>query len=242
MIRTILRIPVSALATLELQPMPGTVEADGYTLITVLGDAPDGQVVARYEWDGRGPLYALTPLDEAVLLAHLVPVLEYDDEGNVIAEHPPTLHMPVEISGWPPYDTAVPPTGGPDPVDPPPATRVGLMAAATAKRWAVMTGGLTLPGGLRVGTAIDDQNRLTSVVANAAHAGLTDADTVDFKATSGWMSITIGEVKAIAGAIGQFVQACYSAERAHHDAIAGLTEAELAGYDIGAGWPPSQAA
>lgn len=109
---------------------------------------------------------------------------------------------------------------------------------ATDMRWSVMTGGVTLPNGVQVGTDIDDQNRITSVVANAALAGLADSDEVDFKAESGWVSITIAEVKAIAGVIGQFVQACYSAERAHHNAINALeTREEIAAYDTSAGWP-----
>lgn len=118
------------------------------------------------------------------------------------------------------------------------AAKAGLIEAATAKRWEVMTGGVTLPGGIQVGTTIDDQNRITSVVANAALAGLTDADEVDFKAASGWVRITIAEVKAIAGAIGQFVQACYSAERAHHEAIALLdTVQAVRDYDVNDDWP-----
>lgn len=109
---------------------------------------------------------------------------------------------------------------------------------ATDMRWDVMTGGLTLPNGVAVGTTIDDQNRITSAVANAELAGLTDADEVDFKASSGWVRVTIAEVKAIAGAIGQFVQACYSAERAHHEAIEKLkTPEQIAQYDVTQGWP-----
>lgn len=116
--------------------------------------------------------------------------------------------------------------------------RAQVQQAATDKRWEVMTGGITLPGGIEVGTTIDDQNRITSVVANAALAGLTDSDEVDFKATNGWVRITIGQVKTIAGAIGQFVQACYTAERAHHDAIALLeTREQLNEYDVNTGWP-----
>lgn len=121
--------------------------------------------------------------------------------------------------------------------------RKATLDAATDQRWTVMTGGLTLPGGIAVGTSIDDQNRITSVVANAQLAGLTDADEVDFKAASGWVRITIGEIKSIAGAIGQFVQACYSAERLHHEAIDALeTRAELDAYDVTAGWPSADMA
>ena len=117
------------------------------------------------------------------------------------------------------------------------AAKAGLIEAATAKQWDVMTGGISLPGGMQVGTSIDDQNRITSVVANATLVGLTDESLVDFKSNSGWVQITVGQIKAIAGAIGQFVQACYSAERQHHEAIGLLVTAqELRAYDVNAGW------
>lgn len=133
----------------------------------------------------------------------------------------------------------------PKPEDPPAPEptlaelRESKQAAATAKRWEVMTGGITLPSGVVVGTTIDDQNRITSVVANAALAGLSDTDEVDFKAASGWVRITIGDIKQIAGAIGQFVQDCYTAERAHHDAIAALPDdrAAIEAYDVSVDWP-----
>lgn len=120
-----------------------------------------------------------------------------------------------------------------------PELRESKQMDATAMRWEVMTGGITLPGGVRVGTSIDDQNRITSVVANAALAGLSDADEVDFKAESGWVRITVADVKQIAGSIGQFVQGCYTAERTHHDAIAALPDdrAAIESYDVTTGWP-----
>lgn len=50
--------------------------------------------------------------------------------------------------------------------------------------------------------------------------------------------MTIGQIKQMAGAIGQFVQACYSAERAHHEAVDALESlASVLGYDAEAGWP-----
>lgn len=128
-----------------------------------------------------------------------------------------------------------------EPAAPPPTLeqlRQAMLDAATDKRWTVMTGGIVLTGGIEIGTAIDDQNRITSVVANAALAGLTDADEVDFKAVSGWARVSIGTIKQFAGAIGQFVQDCYTAERAHHDAIAVLDDYEdLSDYDVDSGWP-----
>lgn len=112
--------------------------------------------------------------------------------------------------------------------------RADLMAAVSAKRWAVETGGLTLPGGATVGTTIDDQNRITSVIANAQLAGVAS---VDFKAQYGWVTLSLTQMQGIAAAIALHVQACFSAERAHHEAIAAASDADLYGYDINAGWP-----
>ena len=112
--------------------------------------------------------------------------------------------------------------------------RADLMVAVSAKRWAVETGGLTLPGGATVGTTIDDQNRITSVIANAHLSGVVS---VDFKAQSGWTTISLEHMRGIAAAIALHVQACFSAERAHHEAINAASDAELYGYDINAGWP-----
>ncbi len=112
--------------------------------------------------------------------------------------------------------------------------RADLMAAVSAKRWAVETGGLTLPGGATVGTTVDDQNRITSVIANAQLAGVVS---VDFKAQSGWGTLSLTQMQGIAAAIALHVQACFSAERAHHEAIAAASDAELYSYDINAGWP-----
>lgn len=118
----------------------------------------------------------------------------------------------------------------PTPINP----REALKAAATAKRWEVETGGITLPGGVQVGTTKADQDRVTSVMANAESAGVTS---VDFKATSGWVTLSIPEIKAISKAVTLYVQACFTAERAHHEAIDAASDAALASYDVDAGWP-----
>ncbi len=119
----------------------------------------------------------------------------------------------------------------PQPVD---QVRADLMDAATSKRWDVMTGGITLPGGISVGTTIDDQNRVTSVIANAQLAGV---DSMDFKAQSGWVTLSLDQVRGIAAAVALHVHACYAAERAHHEAIAAASDTDLYSYDINIGWP-----
>ncbi|WP_313074432.1 DUF4376 domain-containing protein [Melaminivora sp.] len=114
-------------------------------------------------------------------------------------------------------------------------TKDVLTARATSLRWQHETGGLTLPNGGRVATGVEDQNRITSVIANAELAGVAE---VDFKAPSGWVTLTLAEIKAIAAAIALHVQACFSAERAHHEAIAMLADlAACDAYDVSAGWP-----
>lgn len=157
---------------------------------------------------------------------------EYDPITQEVTELLPELVDDVWVQQWEVYEL------DPAQVDENlVAAKADLKDAATAKRWDVMTGGISLPGGMQVGTSIDDQNRITSVVANAELVGLTDESLVDFKTNSGWVQITVGQIKTIAGAIGQFVQACYSAERAHHEAIDLLvTVQELRAYDVNAGW------
>ena len=115
------------------------------------------------------------------------------------------------------------------------AQKAGLVQAATAKRWAIETGGVTFPDGTRVASTTEDQNRITTVIANAALAGVSS---VDFKAASGWVSLTLAELQGVAAAIALHVQACFSAERTHHEAIEALTTlAQAQAYDIHGGWP-----
>lgn len=120
----------------------------------------------------------------------------------------------------------------PAPVVPDP--RVALKSAATAKRWAVETGGITLPNGVQVSTGTADQNRIASVIATAALGGV---ESIEFKASSGWTTLTLEQLRGIAAAIALHVQACFAAERAHHEAIDAASDAALASYDVDAGWP-----
>lgn len=124
----------------------------------------------------------------------------------------------------------------PLPVEEPKATaqiRADLVAAATEQRWQHETGGILI-NGVRVGTGLDDQNRLSGVLSAIQLGGL---DSVDFKAQNGWVELTAGELQAIALAISAHVQACFTAERVHHQAIEQLADADLATYDVTQGWP-----
>lgn len=97
----------------HVNPMPGTVPADGWQLVDgVAGDnfqpevmpdlGMDWPIVGLWQWDGVGDLVTLVPLDEAALLAHLPPIVEYDDEGNEVSSTPQTeARIPANWSGWP---------------------------------------------------------------------------------------------------------------------------------------------
>lgn len=110
-----------------------------------------------------------------------------------------------------------------------------LTEQVTAHRWAVETGGITLPNGVQIATGTADQNRVTTVIANATLAGI---DTVEFKAATGWVTLALDQVRGIAAASALHVQACFTAERAHHEAIEALTDpAEIEAYSVNTNWP-----
>ena len=71
-----------------------------------------------------------------------------------------------------------------------------------------MTGGLKV-NGLTIATDRDSQ----SMIANA-YAGMqaSGAESVKFKAASGWIELTADQIKAIALAVFAHVQACFTAE------------------------------
>lgn len=139
---------------------------------------------------------------------------------------------------WDSYQTWLEGGNTPLPVKPVRTLEEGkadLVAAATAERWERETGGISI-GGVQVGTNLDDQNRLSGVLSAIQLGGL---ESVDFKAQSGWVQLTAAELQGIALAISAHVQACFTAERAHHEAIEQLqTQADVDAYDVMAGWPP----
>lgn len=116
----------------------------------------------------------------------------------------------------------------------PPMDKAAFKAAATEERWRRETRGIEL-NGLRVRITINDQNRLSGVQSAIELGGF---DTVDFKAANGWVQLGVTELQGIAQAISLHVQACFSAERAHHEVIDQLdSPALIAAYDLTQGWP-----
>lgn len=110
-------------------------------------------------------------------------------------------------------------------------------ARATSYRWHKETNGITLPSGVAVATKKDDQDRIDTVLNSMERYSLTS---VDFKAASGWVTLTYDELKAVGSAIAAHVQACFSAERIHHEALDAIGELDadaVVAHDVYAGWP-----
>lgn len=138
---------------------------------------------------------------------------------------------------WAEYEQWLAEGNTPLPLVPPMSLSQALDAkkdAATAARWSHETGGVQI-GGVRVGTTLDDQNRISGVLSAIALGGL---ESVDFKAASGWVRLSAAEIQGIAQAISAHVQACFSAERVHHEAIEMVDTLQGAlSYDVTTGWP-----
>ncbi|KRG38468.1 hypothetical protein ARC78_15650 [Stenotrophomonas pictorum JCM 9942] len=132
--------------------------------------------------------------------------------------------------GWAYADGLLMPPQTPEPVLSLEKLKQQLRERTTALRWERETGGITV-GGVRVLTGIEDQNRIATALIGAPA-------TVDFKADSGWVRLTLSELQTIAAAITAHVQRCFSAERAHHEAIDALETPEAAlAYDALSNWP-----
>lgn len=112
--------------------------------------------------------------------------------------------------------------------------KAALKEKITNLRWYLETGGVVLSNGMEVQSGTDDQNRVTSVITNAKLAGVT---VVDFKATAGWVTVTLSEVEVVAAVVALHVQKCFSKERFHHEAVDAIESIEdLRLYDITASW------
>ena len=103
----------------------------------------------------------------------------------------------------------------------------------TEYRWQKETGGITV-GESVITTGIEDQNRITSVIANAELAGVTE---LDFKTVNGWVTLTVDQIKGIAAAIALHVQSCFTKERILCEIVDSLeTVQEINDFNIAEQW------
>ena len=106
-----------------------------------------------------------------------------------------------------------------------------------AKRYAVETAGVLL-GDAVIRTDEGSQSKINGAYALVQRLPET---LVDWKGANGWTQLNAAQMTAIATAAGQHVQACYTAERGHSEALAALAAAQdvegLIAHDIEDGWP-----
>ena len=103
-----------------------------------------------------------------------------------------------------------------------------------ALRYQHETAGITLSG-MQIETDRQSQALITGAWS---FAQLNPAVLIDWKGVNGWIQIDAATVNVIAGAVATHVQACFSNERLHAEAINALaTSEEVADYDMTAGWP-----
>ena len=109
------------------------------------------------------------------------------------------------------------------------------LAALSALRFQKETAGVAVSGAT-VKTDRHSQAALTGAYTSLKN-GLVPG--IDWKAAGGvWVSLTLAQVEPMAQAVAAHVQACFTAERAHAEAIAALATVEAVdAYDIGTGWP-----
>lgn len=170
----------------------------------------------------------LSPLEEGV---YLIP-------GNCTELEPPSSNgnwfpkFNSDVQNWKLVDRVTEnSTEGPEPTVE--ELRNIMQQKVTEYRWQKETGGITV-GDAIIATSIEDQNRIISVIANAALAEVTE---VDFKTANGWITLTVDQIKGIAAAIALHVQMCFTKERAISEVINSLeTVEEIENLDVAAMW------
>lgn len=88
--------------------------------------------------------------------------------------------------------------------------RVGRLQELADHRWQIETSGVELPGGARILTDRESQAQLTSAYQSLS---MPFVESIDWKAADGWVTVSEAELRPIAQAVAQHVQACFKAER-----------------------------
>lgn len=108
-----------------------------------------------------------------------------------------------------------------------PATPDDLRSYAATLRFKVETGGIVV-GEATIDTSRDSQSMIAGALAYVQASG---ASSVEFKASSGWITLSAEQVRAIALSVAAHVQRCFAAERAADEAIDAGTVTAFAEID-----------
>jgi len=89
--------------------------------------------------------------------------------------------------------------------------------------------GITLENGAQIATDRESQSMLASAYQSLSTGLMADTD---WKAATGWATVTEAELKPIAAAVALHVRACFRAERAVAEQIATATTEDLLVLDV----------
>lgn len=108
--------------------------------------------------------------------------------------------------------------------------REQLKTRLAAVRFDTETGGVALADGSRVLTDRESQAQLSSAYQSLIQPFV---DSIDWKAATGWVTVTEPELRPIAQAVARHVQGCFTAERRVSEQVetAGTAE-ELVAIDV----------
>jgi hypothetical protein len=111
-----------------------------------------------------------------------------------------------------------------------------LLAEAAAVRWQKETAGIQVAGA----TIATDRESQQLIAGALALAQQDPARTLQFKAVSGWVTLSAAEVTAIAIAVGDHVQACFAIEA---DVAGGVAAGTITTFEqiLAADWPETVA-
>lgn len=111
--------------------------------------------------------------------------------------------------------------------------KAGRLAELAEYRWLKETAGVNVNGFI-IKTDEVSQAKMSGA---KVYSDLNPETLIDWKTDNGWIQIDRNTLLTAGNAVGAHVQACYSQERVHSDAINALdTIAEIEAYDIQTGW------
>lgn len=102
-----------------------------------------------------------------------------------------------------------------------------------AHRFEKETGGITINGA----EILTDRESQALITGAWVKVQMDENALIDWKGANGWVQIGKTAVEAVAAAVGNHVQACFTNERTHAEAIEALTTIEaVEAYDFTVGW------
>lgn len=88
-------------------------------------------------------------------------------------------------------------------------------------RYALEVGGVALPSGMKIKTDRESQSLIASAMLRVQRNPVLQ---IDWKGENGWVKLDKAAVEAIADAVGNHVQTCFTAERTKTDALMALKD------------------